>query len=299
MASRSKGTDPNRKQLAAERAAEARRRIAEDQRRRRRLITVAGAVGAVVLIVLVFVVIKVVDNSNSPESGTAAESASEVVTSKIAAVPASVFDAIGTGDASAAPKPTSGSALTGDGKPRVLYVGAEWCPYCAAERWAIAVALERFGTFTGLQEVSSSPSDTYPNTATLSFHGATYTSTYLAFTGKELQSNQASGSSYKTLDTITGSDKALFDKAGGSYPFVDLGGTSTVTGAQYDPGVLKGKTQAQIATALSQPKTSIALGVDGAANLITAKLCTLTGNAPTAVCTSRGVKTAAAALPSS
>ena len=298
MAAKSKGPDPNRKRLAAERAAEARRRIAEEQRRRR-LITVAAAVGVIVVIVAVFVVVKVVSGKNDPKSGTPAAAAPAAVTSALADVPTSVFDSIGLGDAKAAPKPTTGTALTANGKPRVLYVGAEWCPYCAAERWAVAVALERFGNFSGLQEVSSSPTDVYPSTPSLSFDGATYTSSYLAFTGKELQSNQVSGGSYKTLDTITGSDKALFDKAGGSFPFIDLGGSSLVAGAQYDPAVLKGKTQTQVAAALSQPKTTIALGIVGSANLLTAKLCTLTGNAPAAVCTSKAVKTAAAALPTS
>lgn len=297
MASRPKGTDPNRKQLAAERAAQARRRIAAEQRRRR-LITVGGAVVAIVAVVAALIVVKVVSGSGSTKSGTPAAAASPAVTAALAGVPTSVFDAIGRGDAASAPKPTSGSALTGNGKPRVLYVGAEWCPYCAAERWVIAVALERFGDFTGLQEVASSPSDVYPNTASLSFHGATYTSNYLDFTGKELYSNQVSGGTYQSLDTITGADKTLFDKSGGGYPFVDLGGTSTV-GAQYNPAVLKGKTQSQIAGELDQPKSTIALSIDGAANLVTAKLCTLTGNAPTAVCTSSGVKSAAAALPSS
>jgi thiol-disulfide isomerase/thioredoxin len=250
-------------------------------------------------VVAVFVVVKVVSGSNDPKSGTRAGAASSAVTSELAGVPASVFDAIGTGDAKAAPKPTTGSPLTGNGKPRVLYVGAEWCPFCAAERWAVAVALERFGNFTGLKQVSSSPSDTYPDTPTISFSGATYTSSYLAFTGKELQSNQVSGGKYASLDTITGGDKTLFDKAGGGYPFVDLGGSSLITGAQYDPAVLKGRTQAQVAAALAQPKSAIALGVVGSANLITAKLCTLTGNAPAAVCSSKAVRTATAALPTS
>ena len=297
MASRSKGNDPNRKRLAAERAAEARRRIAEGQRRRR-MLTVAGAVGAIVVVVAVLVVVKVVGGSDSPKSGKPAFAASADVTAAVASVPTSVFDAIGRGDAKAAPKPTSGAALVGDGKPRVLYVGAEWCPYCAAERWVIAVALERFGNFAGLQEVSSSPSDVYPNTASLSFHGATYTSSYLAFTGKELYTNQYSGGAYTKLDPITGGDKTLFEKSGGGYPFVDLGGSSTL-GAQYDPAVLKGMTQSQIAAALSQPKSAVALGIVGSANLVTAKLCTLTNGAPASVCTSAGVKTAAAALPTS
>jgi hypothetical protein len=298
VAAKSKGPDLNRKRLAAERAAEARRRIAEEQRRRR-LITVAAAVGVIVVIIAVFVVVKVVAGKNDPKSGTPAADASASVTAALAGVPASVFDTVGVGAAKTAPKATSGAALTADGKPRVLYVGAEWCPFCAAERWAVAVALERFGNFSGLQEVSSSPSDTYPSTPSISFSGATYTSSYLAFTGKELQSNQVSGGKYKTLDAISGGDKALFDKAGGSFPFIDLGGSSLIPGAQYDPGVLKGKTQDQVAAALTQSKTAVAKGIVGSANVITAKLCTLTGNAPTAVCTSRGVRTAAAALPSS
>ena len=41
---------------------------------------------------------------------------------------------------------TGQPALTSGGKPEILYVGAEYCPYCAAERWAMVVALSRFGT---------------------------------------------------------------------------------------------------------------------------------------------------------
>ena len=34
-------------------------------------------------------------------------------------------------------------------------MGAEYCPYCAAQRWAMIVALSRFGTFSGLTTVHS------------------------------------------------------------------------------------------------------------------------------------------------
>ena len=45
------------------------------------------------------------------------------------------------------------TALTSNGKPEILYIGAEFCPYCAAERWAIAVALSRFGTLSPLHSL--------------------------------------------------------------------------------------------------------------------------------------------------
>jgi hypothetical protein len=86
--------------------------------------------------------------------------------------------------------------LTANGKPLVVYVGAEYCPYCAAERWAAVIALSRFGTFSGLGQTHSSSTDVYPNTATLSFHGASYTSQYLQFQGVETQSNQPQGTGY-------------------------------------------------------------------------------------------------------
>jgi hypothetical protein len=143
----------------------------------------------------------------------------------------------------------------------------------------------------------------FPSTATLSFHGATYTSKYLAFSGYEMQSNQLQGSSYAPLDKLPPADQKLFQtydappyvpaQSAGAIPFVDLGGRYLISGAGYDPGVLKGLNQAQIARALSDPRSPVAKSVDGTANLVTASLCTLTGNKPTDVCTSSGVRAAA------
>ena len=180
----------------------------------------------------------------------------------------------------------------------MLYVGAEYCPYCATERWAVAVALSRFGRFTGLGQTASSPSDVYPSTATLTFHGATYSSSYLSFTGKELQSNKVVNGTYATLDTLSVAQDALVTKLnkGGGIPFIDMGGKYTISGATYDPGVLKGKTHAEIAAALSDPTSAIAKGADGSANVITAAICVSTKDKPAEVCTSAGVKAAAAKL---
>jgi thiol-disulfide isomerase/thioredoxin len=259
---------------------------------------VGAPVVAVVLIATILVIVKVSSSAGSPKSGKAAQAADAAVVKMVSSVPQSVLNTVGTGTVQTLPKPISGAPLTQGGKPSVLYVGAEYCPYCATERWAVAVALSRLGTFTNLGETSSSPSDVYPNTATLTFHGASYTSQYLAFTGKETESNQAVNGGYAPLDKLSAAEQALVDKYDPSQgiPFIDIGGKYVISGASYDPAVLQGKTQAQIAAALSDPSSPIAKGVDGTANVINAAVCAITGGKPANVCSASGVVQATAKL---
>jgi Domain of unknown function (DUF929) len=96
-------------------------------------------------------------------------------------VPAATLDAVGGGPVTSynpAPvKAISGAPLTQNAKPEMCYIGAEFCTYCAELRWSMAVALSRFGTFTTpLRGIHSSPSDVFPNTATLTFYQSRYTS---------------------------------------------------------------------------------------------------------------------------
>ncbi|HET7405114.1 MAG TPA: DUF929 family protein, partial [Candidatus Bathyarchaeia archaeon] len=80
----------------------------------------------------------------------------------------------------------TGTLLTSNGLPEVLYIGADYCPFCAAERWSVIVALEKFGNFTSLTYMQSGDApEQYPNTSTFSFHGAHYTSSYISFVGYE------------------------------------------------------------------------------------------------------------------
>lgn len=260
---------------------------------------VAGAPIAVVLIAVSVLVAVKLGTGSGPKSGARAEAAATAVVQAVTGVPASALDAAGVGASTQLPKASGGSALTAGGKPRVLYVGAEYCPFCAAERWPMIVALSRFGTWQGLgQTTSAGAPEVYPNTATLTFHGATYRSELLSFTGVETESNQVVNGRYSPLDTLSDADAAVLraHDPSGAIPFVALGGKWTITGATYAPAVLAGKTHAQIAAALAEPDSAIAQGVNGAANVITAALCELTGGQPAAVCTSAGVRAAAGAL---
>jgi Domain of unknown function (DUF929) len=269
--------------------------------RQRRLYTALAAVVAVVVVVAALVIVKVTtgdDKATAEPAGVA----SDAVVNALGGIPATTFDTIGAGSITTVPRPMEGApALTADGKPRVLYVGADFCPFCAAERWAVVTALSRFGSFANLGVTSSSSSDVYPNTASLSFHGATYSSSSLSFTGYETTDRDK-----KTLDQLSSADQALFAKydaapyveknAAGSIPFVDIGGKYAISGASFDPTVLKGKSQEEIATALADPNSAIAKSVVGTANVITAALCQLTKKTPADVCSSKGVAAGEAKL---
>ncbi len=196
---------------------------------------------------------------------------------------------VGKGSVTTLPTAITAPALTKDGKPLVLYIGAEFCPFCAAQRWPMVQALSRFGTFTGLTLTHSSADDVYPNTPTFTFHGATFTSSEFAFQGVETQTVDK-----KPLDQLTSDQETLLKtydappyfaaSAAGSIPFIDFGGSYLSQGALYSPQVLAGMTPDEVAAALSDPSSPVTQGIVGAANVITATICILTDDQPSNVC---------------
>jgi hypothetical protein len=251
----------------------------------------------VLAVVLVFVIVKL----NGGKPAASAQGASNgptgsslaAVVNNVTSVPASTLNTVGNGGGAVTGKPTtiSGTTLTENGKPEMLYIGAEYCPYCAAERWAMIVALSRFGTFSGLSTIHSSSTDVYPNTPTWTFYKSSYTSPYLTFTPVETTTNVADASNtppYVTLQTPTAAQQALVTKyvgPGGTIPFIDFGNKYLISGASYNAGLLAGLSWSTVATDLSNPSSPVAQAVDGTANYITAAICKMTGNQPASACT--------------
>jgi thiol-disulfide isomerase/thioredoxin len=273
--------DRNRNQSARDRVA-AQQRAAKEAERRRRLIAISG-ITVVVLVVVAIVVFFELNKKSQAGSSNGALPAS--VQSNLS-VPASTLAAVGIGSSATQYfKPATGPLLVSGGKPEMLYIGAEWCPFCAAERWAMAVALSRFGTFTPLKGIHSTATDVYPNTATLTFYNSKYSSKYLVFTPVENQDVNKN-----TLVTLTSAQQTLWTKSGSSYPFIDIGNRFTV-GSTYSPQVLQGLSWEQIAADLHKPSTAVAQGAVGSANLFTAAICKITNNQPANVCTTAPVNT--------
>ncbi len=299
-ASRTKVDYSRKEKIAAQRAAERR------GEQRKRILIAAGSILVVIAVVVAFIVFKA-NSKPSTSTGAAGPTGSSLsaVVSTVTSVPASTLDAVGNGGSAVTAKPIkiSGPALTSGGKPEMVYEGAEYCPYCAAERWAMIVALSRFGTFSGLQTIRSASADgagnaePYPATPTWTFVHATYTSKYLTFTPVEAYTNVPDTSTgfYTTLQKPTAAQTALLTKYdappyvasadAGSIPFVDFGTKYMIVGASYSPQVLSGLSWSQIAADLRNPSSPVAQGIDGVANYMTAAICKMTGNQPASACT--------------
>jgi hypothetical protein len=248
---------------------------------------------SVALIVVFFIVLSGRGNG----SGTsAAQPAPASVVQGVTQVSPEVFSTVGTAGLSNPLQATHETAILKgpSGKPLFLYVGAEYCPYCAAERWSMIVALSRFGTFSNLHlTTSAGDPEVYPNTPTFTFYGSSYTSQYLEFQSVELNTNQPSGlSGYGSLQKLTNAQQQLFDKydappytqQAGGIPFLDVGNQYIEISSGFLPSVLAGQSWEQIASAMSNPQAPTTKAIVGNANYLTAALCQITNNQPASVC---------------
>ena len=248
---------------------------------------VPAAVAAGIAVVVVAFLIYRWYTTPLPPPPPSQDTTAQVITI-ITTLPPSSFDAVGQGTANNLIKPVSGDPLKGPGgKPELFYYGAEFCPYCAAERWPLIIALSRFGTFSGLQTTTSSSNDVYPNTMTFTFRAATYTSQYIEF-----RSVETTDRDQKPLQSPTPAEQQLVTKydADGSIPFVDFANKYAFNGATYKPDVISGMSWLAIADSLKSPDSPQARAMLGSANLITAAICKTTGDQPAAVCSSTTIQ---------
>jgi len=278
---------------------------------------------AVVVILLgsIALVTYALTQTSSPATATQTALTSPAVIEALATVPDTTFDSVGAtvpGVDLTPPQVLAGQpALATHGKPEVLFVGAEFCPFCAAERWPLVVALSRFGRFTVLHDAASSNQSVFPGTSTFSFAGVGYTSAYVVLTGVELYSDQiGADGTFTRIATLTPAQAELVARYGaagggasvGTAPFVDVGGRLVTTTSAFSPALLTGLSQAQIVdlvtappapsdtAAAATPAPPTGQAIVAASNQLTAGICASTGQQPPPVCRSKGVRSADALL---
>jgi hypothetical protein len=263
-----------------------------------------GAVVVIIIGVVGLVVYALTRPTVTPQTTPRSLTAPGVVMS-LAKVPGRVFDTIGISSPTAIVEPPTVVAnqppLTSSDKPEVLFVGAEFCPFCASERWPLIVALSRFGHFESLANMQSSGNSVFPGVQTFTFFGTTYVSRYVAFDGIELYSDTPDAHGvYTRIARLSPSEASLVARygtaAGRADPFVDIDNRTLATTSGFSPAVLVGQSQAQIAGELSQPTSVTGQAIVASANYLTAGICEATHQLPTSVCASKGVRAAATAL---
>ncbi|MGH9107517.1 MAG: DUF929 family protein [Acidimicrobiales bacterium] len=184
--------------------------------------------------------------------------------------------------------PPSVPDLSAGAKPEILYMGAEYCPFCAAERWPMVMALSKFGTFSSLASTKSSSTDTNPDTPTFSFYGSSYSSPYLAFTAVELYDRAG-----KTLQIPTAEQSKLIGTydappyttgAKGAIPFVYLGGRYLISGEEYNAADLSGMTFDSAVGYMTGGSSATSRAAEAVAGHLVGVICSLTKDRPANVC---------------
>ena len=183
----------------------------------------------------------------------------------------------------------SGTQFISNGKPVFVYVGAEFCPYCAVERWSLIMALERFGNFTNLHYTTSA--DDEGDYATFTFVGSTYTSNYIAFRGYEDEDR-----SQAPLQNVPANYSTVWSNFGNGFPFLDFENTYVIKASILPfPDIIGGKNWTAILNDISI-SDSVGLQIREAANLITGVICKITQGAPAAVCSASPITSSTSSI---
>jgi len=293
---------PPRRSRAPQAHAPASRKPAHRRRPGRRG-AVAIAAASVAIVATVAVLAVVGRNTSTGSAATGATSTAATVLQRTARVDAAVIEKVGTAGLPVRIYALKDApALSDGGRPEILYVGADFCPYCAAQRWSMVVALSRFGTFASIGLTTSSDSDVYPGTATFSFSGMQYSSRYLSFVAVETADRagtpkEALSAAQKQLLSTYDAPPYVPANAAGGIPWVDFAGGYAMASSGFTPQILAGLDWNQISEKLGDAGDLVTQGIVGNANILTAGICKVTGMQPADVCTAAPVAQIVPTLP--
>lgn len=173
------------------------------------------------------------------------------------------------------------------GKSLVFFMGAGFCPFCAAERWSIVNALSKFGKWKGLVETASADHDEkYLNIATFSFAHAEYESDFIEFVGRETADRN-----FEPLQEIGEKDFEILDTFNPDQiiPFLLIDGQFMQIGAGYSSQSLEGMDHAKVRAELANPISQVGKVMKAEINNITALLCKSIGG-KASICNSEEIK---------
>lgn len=172
-----------------------------------------------------------------------------------------------------------------NGKVFVFFMGAEYCPYCAAERWAIVRALSKYGQWSGLKQTMSAARDEpFLNLPTYDLTEATYSSPHVEFVSREIKDRE-----FKPLQKLLKAEERVLRQynPNKTIPFLLIGGRFMQLEAGFTPKTFIGHTFRQTETELKKIESEIRKTIDDEANIISALMCV--SGLPPEICKESGV----------
>lgn len=246
---------------------------------------------AVVVIIVVAIMLVLLNGSSESQTALIAFDNQPVNATQLSIMESiasnmTLANRVGAGFMTTYPNNISGQNVTMvGGKPAVIYVGADFCPFCAITRWGLIIALMRFGRFTALNYMTSSSSSTEPfrTVPTFTFYNSSYNSSFISFVSAEVETNTYQP--LQTLNALQNSAAGAYD-TGGSIPFIDFGNQSVQVGVpqSVSPGYLKNLNWVQITALMKQSNSTVSQALMGQANVFTAQICKMDGYKPSSVC---------------
>lgn len=256
---------------------------------------IAGPVGLVIVVAVVYFAIL---PQRAAQASLPSSSEFASVDDAITHVDPAIFDAVGDGDLPnpfkqmEANQPKFGEI---DPRPQLLYMGAEFCSTCAAQRWSLVAALSRFGQFTVLNPTKSASGESYSELPSFTFYRSQYDSPYINFVALETANRNKQSLQRPTEDQR--SLMAKYTSTNTPAPFISFGNRFYTVGSGYDMKMISDKSWTDITSGLGDPTNGLTRAIIGNANYLTAGICKMTQNQPDSVCSSAAVSALAAKVP--
>ena len=160
---------------------------------------------------------------------------------------------------------------TKSGKTLVFFLGAGFCPFCAAERWSIVEALKNFGTWQNLQEDFSAEKDEkYLNIPTFNFVNASYSSSYVEF--------QAIETADRHFNAVDNEGKDHYDilenyNPDQIIPFTLIDGQFMQAGSGYSPKLFEGLNHDKVREQILDLQSTLGSSIKNETAFLTALIC--------------------------
>jgi hypothetical protein len=144
--------------------------------------------------------------------------------------------------------------------------------------------------------MASTSSVAFSDTSSFTFWHAKYSSVWIDLqTVERYSALDPTGTGFTSLQKPTArqaASVAVYDSSAQTFPLLDIANHYVLAGSSFSPSVLGSLSQAEIVADLAIPTSPVTQSIVASANEITAAICTVTGQRPATVCSTRGVAAA-------